>query len=293
MWKFAEVSPNLEFAQAMLAQLPHQQNLILLQLFKKSSNLLDNLKPSYKKYVILPIFFALVLFFHGIIEASWYDQKLEGWYYFEDQQSPAEKPALTPEEAEELLDAEKHKLKQLLSLAIIAPTKDNVEKYIRHQRRWIQQSNTFAQSWGKILLDHPELGEFLNTPTSTYGILAKRAHDLKRRMELLQTLSKNYFLLFFFKGQDPLAQKVAEVAQLFAATNGWKYRAVSLDGIGLPQLKKFELDKGISQAFGVQASPSLFIVNPTENQAYPVGAGLISVSELEANIETQLEEHHE
>jgi conjugal transfer pilus assembly protein TraF len=264
-------------------------------LLKKSSNLLDNCKLSCRKSLTFSIFLILFLTFVYLdtLHASWYDQKLEGWYYFEDQQSPAEKPPLSHEEAEEFLDAEKHKLKQLLSLAIVSPTKDNVENYIRHQRRWIQQSNTFAQSWGKILLDHPELGEFLNTPTSSYGILAKKAHDLKRRVELLQTLSKNYFLLLFFKGQDPLAQKVAEVAQLFAATNGWKYRAVSLDGVGLSQLKEFEVDKGLSQTFRVQASPSLFIVNPTENQAYPVGAGLISVSELEANIETQLGDHHE
>jgi len=225
--------------------------------------------------------------------ASWYDQKLEGWYYFEDQQANSEKPPLTPEEADEFLTTESHQLKQLLSLALVSPTKENVENYIRDQRRWIQQSNTFAQAWGKILLEHPELGESLTTPTSTYGILAKKAYDLKQRVELLQTLSKNYFLVFFYKGQDPLAQKVAEVAHLFASTNGWRYRAVSLDGIGLPQLKEFELDKGISQSFGVHVSPSFYVVNPAENQVYPVGAGLISVSELEANIETQLGDSHE
>lgn len=225
--------------------------------------------------------------------SSWYDQKLEGWYYFQDQTAVLEAPALTPEEADEFITLESKKLKQLLSLAIASPTPANVEHYMRAQRRWIQQSSTFAQVWGKTLLEHPELGEFLTIPTSSYGILAKRAQDLKRRVDLLQTLAKDHFLVFFFKGHDPLAPKVAEVTQLFASTNGWKYKAVSLDGAPLPQLKEFAIDKGLSQNFGVQVSPSLYVVNPKENQIYPVGAGLISVSELEANIEIQLGENHE
>lgn len=220
--------------------------------------------------------------------ASWYDQKLEGWYYFEDLRSTQEKPPLTPEDADEYIVTESLKLKQLLSLAIIAPTTENVKKYIRAQRRWVLQSSTFAQTWGKTLLEHPELGEFLTTPTSSYGILAKRDHDLQQRKALLQKLSQSHFLLFFFNGNDPLSPKAAEVAQLFASTNGWNYKAVCLDGKGLPSLKDYEIDKGISKLFKVQAAPSFFIVNPTNNQVYPVGAGLIAVSELEQNIEIQL-----
>ena len=238
--------------------------------------------------------FSIVLF-PSLAFSSWYDQKLEGWYYFQDQKiDPQTLP--TPhslEEADELLAQESQKLKQLLSLAILSPTKENIENYIRNQRYWLTQSSSFAQAWGKTLLEHPELGEFLTTPTSTYGILAKRAHDLKRRVDLLQTLAKDHFLVFFFKGHDPLAQKVAEVAKLFASTNGWKYKAVSLDGAPLPQLQEFAVDRGLSQNFGVQVSPSLYVVNPKENQIYPVGAGLISVSELEANIEIQLGETRE
>ncbi len=223
----------------------------------------------------------------GIAFSSWYDQKLEGWYYFEDPKSSQEKPPITPEDADAYIALESRKLKQLLSLAIVSPTEENVAEYMRAQRKWILQSNAFAQTWGKTLLEHPELGDFLTTPTSSYGILAKKALDTQQRKELLQKLSQDYFLLFFFKGGDPLSQKAAEVLHLFASTNRWKYKAVSLDGIGLPQFETFELDKGISDLFVVRATPSLFVVNPTEMQAYPVGAGLLTVSEIEQNIEMQ------
>ncbi len=222
---------------------------------------------------------------------SWYEQKLEGWYYFQDPKASQEDSvkSASPEEAENYLVIESHKLKQLLSLAIVSPTPENVENYIRAQKLWMGKSGQFAQMWGKVLLENPELSDLLTTPTSSYGVLAKREIDLKNRKALLHTLSKDHFLLFFFKGADPYSQKASEVAQLFASTNNWKLKAVSLDNLGTSELQNFETDKGISEHFNVQTTPSFFIVNPAENQAYPVGVGMISVSEIEENIQKQLD----
>lgn len=55
----------------------------------------------------------------------------------------------------------------------------------------------------------------------------------------------------------------------------------------------FEIDKGIANNMHVQVSPSFYIINPSDKSVYPVGAGLISVSELESNINTQLGEDRE
>ncbi len=221
---------------------------------------------------------------------SWYDQKLEGWYYFQDQKPTREEKTApdTLEEADNYLATESRKLKQLLSFAIVSPTHENVEKYIRAQRHWMEQSGKFAHMWGKVILEHPDLSDLLTTPTSSFGVLTKRENDLNKRKELLQALSNDYFLLFFFKGADRYSQKATEVAQLFASTNNWKLKAVSLDNLGTPELHTFEVDKGISEHLNIQVTPSFYIVNPTENQVYPVGVGMISVSEIEENIEKQL-----
>lgn len=224
---------------------------------------------------------------------SWYDQKLEGWYYFEEKEALENQPVTTPEEAEEKVSLESQKLHQLLSLALLSPTPEHVETYIRAQKRWISQSNRFAQTWGKTLLEHPELSDLPITPTSSYGILAKRSHDLTKRKELLQTLSNEFFILLFFKGADPLSEKAAEALLAFASTNQWKYKAVSLDNEGLSTLSNFEIDKGLSQNLKVQISPSFFIVNPKESLIYPIGAGLLAVSELEQNIEMHFEANPE
>lgn len=233
----------------------------------------------------------------GILQAAtWYEQKLEGWYYFQEQEmeeTMGKAPSL--DEAEEVLELEKRHLKKLLSLALLSPTSENVENYLREQGRWVNQSAQFADAWGKILLQKPALGDFLLNPTTSYGLLAKRDVDLNQRKALLQELSNSWFLLFFFRGKDPFSEKAAEIGNLFASINNWTVKAISLDGYGLKNLKDFEPDKGMSQNIGVEATPSFFVVNPFENKAFPVGAGLISVSDLERNIEMQLEEegHHE
>ena len=96
---------------------------------------------------------ALLFLFHSFIAyPSWYDQKLEGWYYFEDPSISRSEEKLTPEQADEVILVESRKLKQLLSLALVSPTPENVEHYIRAQRGWIQKSALFSQAWGKLLL---------------------------------------------------------------------------------------------------------------------------------------------
>lgn len=235
--------------------------------------------------LLAPLFLIPTLAF-----GSWYDQKLEGWYYFQDQQKDQKEQTPSLEEADNYLATESRKIKQLLSLAIVSPTPENVENYIRTQKQWVQQSSLFAQAWGKVLLEHPELSDIINTPTSSYGTLAKRELSLLQRKNLLRNLSKDYFLLFFFKGADPFSKKAAEVAELFASTNQWNLKSVSLDNLGTSELHHFETDKGISRHFDLQVTPCFYIVNPTDNQALPVGAGMISVSEIEENIENQFKD---
>lgn len=221
--------------------------------------------------------------------STWYEKKLEGWYYFEEMEGQ-QNESHSPEEADDLIRYEKKKLAQLLSLAILLPTPENVEVYMREQKKWLEKSSRFAGEWGKIILEDPLLGEFFKNPTTSYGILAKKAIDLKARKILLHKLSKDHFLLFVFQGSDAFSQQAAEVVKLFASLNQWKVKALSLDGQGLEEYPEFEIDKGISKVIGVRASPSLFVVNPFENKVIPVGAGLVSVSDIEENIEIQFKE---
>lgn len=244
----------------------------------------------YKGKILLVLIVSFLSHVEGT--SSWYEQKLEGWYYFEDPKNEVEikKKDLTPDLAEQMIELKKVELKKLLSLALLDPTERHVETYIAEQKKWVDQSSAFAMTWGKVLLNNPALNETVANPTSNYGILLKREHDLQKRRHLLKALSKEWFLVCFFNGHEFSSEKAIEVMDLFGTINGWKTRAISLDGKGVNGLESFEIDKGISLHFGVKASPSFFMVHPLANRAIPVGAGLISMTEIEEHIESQIGE---
>ncbi|MDX8430184.1 MAG: conjugal transfer protein TraF (plasmid) [Candidatus Algichlamydia australiensis] len=233
----------------------------------------------------------LVFLYFRILVAndSWYDQKLEGWYYYENpaKQKAKKQDELTPEKAQKIIEAGKIQLEQLLSKAILDPTTENVEKYMQKQRQWIDQNAKFANTWGRVLLYNPSLGDFLTNPTTSYGINAKREFDLNKRKNLLSHLSKDHFLLFVFKGEEFYSKQAALVAHHFGETNNWKVQGLSLDGESLDIFPSPIIDHGLAKEIYCDTSPAFYVVEPYENKVMPVGAGLISVTQLEQNIEFQ------
>lgn len=238
-------------------------------------------------YWIILLIFPSFLF----SSESWYERSLEGWYYFQDsavQEESKLRKEMDGEEAEQVIEQSKRHLKQSLSLALVNPTKNNVMQYMRLQKQVVEQSSQFSNMWKEALLSDPLLGDFLNNPTSMYGIRARKQLELEEKKALIDGMASNYFLLFFFQGDNLFSAKAGEAVALFSEIHRWNVKAVSMDGLGISSFPIFEADYGISVVAGVKATPSLFIVNPKDNRVIPVGAGLMTVSEIEQNIFDQM-----
>jgi hypothetical protein len=161
---------------------------------------------------------------------SWYEEKLEGWYYF--QEEPAAE--LMPSEADELLEYEKQHLKELLSLALIEPTPENVRHFVDAQEKWARQSAFFADTWGDL---------------STAPV------------------ANTHFLLFCFRGQDPDSIAAAATVQRFAHAHHLVLKGISLDGIGMEGIS-WEKDQGMAENLGVKKTPSLYVVDPQTEECW-------------------------
>ena len=83
-------------------------------------------------------------------EETWYSGKLEGWYYFQGAEEQEEMVVTAPEEAYAMLEEEKRKVQEDLSLAILQPTKENVQRYVEGEEKMKQKSAVFADVWGEI-----------------------------------------------------------------------------------------------------------------------------------------------
>jgi hypothetical protein len=217
-----------------------------------------------RKSKLLHLGFILAALNQGFAESDWYTRKLEGWYYFQEGDSLEMDAPYCPEDAMALLEDEKLKLQEALSLALLAPTKENINHYIVESQRHLNRSAEFANAWGKAL--------------STNN---------------LEALSKTHFLLFCFRGQDPESREAAKIANLFAEKNHWTLKAVSLDGVGTEGLAAFECDQGITKALDIRSTPSFYAVDPVENKIILIGTNSLTVADLEQNIEMQFGANNE
>ncbi len=196
----------------------------------------------------------LMLILLGTAE-PWYEQKMEGWYYFQEEEDQ-KRPEYTCEEAREILEEEKQNLNSLLAAAVLTPSPETVREYKKEHDRWQAQSALFAQNWAEV----------------------------ETQKEDLQSISDQMFLLFCFKGNDPCSIEAATTAKEFCHNNGWKLKALSLDGTTIEGLE-VETDRGLSEKIGVQTTPSFYAIDPLQNRVLYLGEGMLSTKELQHNIE--------
>jgi conjugal transfer pilus assembly protein TraF len=243
------------------------------------------------------ILFSYILAASHSVEGAWLDRKAEGWAWYEDkEEKEAKKPPTKPVEtksAKEQLDTEKKALEEKLAKAMIEPTEDNVRDYMIAQKRWTDQASLLSNIWQTVLLSNPELDPTATIPITQYGIQINKEIQRDERKNFVKSLSKDYGIFFFYEGNSKLSQALSNVVKIFSERYDWKVVAISVDGAIIDGFQSTKLDNGISKTLGVQIFPAIFIVNPKDSSATPVGYGMISVDKLEENIQKQFRPHYQ
>ena len=80
------------------------------------------------------------------------------------------------------------------------------------------------------------------------------------------------------------------VVQEFSKKHRWEVIAISKDGLFLEGFKDNHLDNGSIRNLDVKIFPSLFLVNPQKADIRPISFGLVSLDQIETNIELQFSE---
>lgn len=225
----------------------------------------------------------------GICHASdYYSQHATGWHWYDD---PKEKPKSkhTIDQADQRnptqkVDDIRKNVKQALDTAILNPTPNNVEHYIKVQNQLNQQADRLSTVWQQVLLTHPELNYSMSHPTNQLGIQVYQEKISKEKDAAIELFKQQYGLFFFYKSTCPYCQRFAPILSSFAARNGITIIPITLDGISLPSFPHSKTDTGQAQQFHVAMTPALFAVNPYTQKAFPVAYGLTSETELRDNI---------
>lgn len=245
--------------------------------------------------------------------AGFFDRAKEGWFWYEDPPAPVLPPSPKPEQPapptsppirlgpmtwEDLkrldpgaLDLDTLPARWLKALtqakleyALDDPTPDRVKAYIVVQRAAFRRSERFSAAWQLVMYQHPDLDYATVHPTSEFGRRIEAEAAEAQEEQDLRALGERAGLFFFFTSTCRFCQEQAKVLRLFADTYGFSVLPITLDGRGLPEFPDANPDNGMAKRLEVRLVPMLYLAIPDERVLTPVGAGVLTLSELKDRI---------
>jgi len=234
----------------------------------------------------------------AIPASEFWNKKSEGWFWYKEPPKeitlplePAEKliprPSQPkpdkPSKAAEVMAHESmtKRADELMKIAFINPTKENVEAYLRLQTLIVNKSSQFADVWQRVVWENPDI-DFASQgrPVNSAAITVYDRELDQSKRKVISDLGREHGLMFFFKSDCPYCHQFAPLLKNFEAAYGIKVFPISLDGRGLPDFPQFRTDGGQAAKLNLTAVPAVYLVNPTTNEIKPIGFGILSESEL-------------
>jgi conjugal transfer pilus assembly protein TraF len=239
---------------------------------------------------------------HGLCAPDsmfWCDSR-RGWHFYEDppaQTGPPQEPsqprpptsatsasapassASAPEIAafERLQRALEHRR----TVAVMSPTEANVRRYMELEAQVVMQASRFADVAQRIAWSTPALDMTLQgRPVNALALDVFERDQQAQRGAHAAALARDHVLLFFFRSDCPYCHAFGPVLQAFEARYGIQVVPISIDGAGLPAFRAFRRDNGIARTLNVTQVPTLFLAQPFVGTITPLGAGVLSESQL-------------
>lgn len=217
------------------------------------------------------------------------DERTKGWNFYcetppveeepEAETAPPSSPPAPPsytermEEYRRVLDELKHR-------AILEPTPEHVEAYMRAQNAMVKQATLFTEVWQRQVFSNPDLDRNVKRPlTSVGGNLYQDELDIERE-DALRAAASEHALMFVYEGGADcyLCATQADILVQMQARHGVHILPVAKDGVPLGAYPDSATDTGQLAEFGLKDTPVPFValVEPRAGTVDLVGAGLMT-----------------
>lgn len=172
------------------------------------------------------------------------------------------------------------KLKEARDTAIMNPTVKNLATYKVYQDYFVEKSSAFSAKWEEMLLTFPDLD--YNIKNSFYNATVPIKEAAKRATEskAIEYVNQRYGIFFFYRGKNPLDNKLAEIVKLFGQQYNLSIVPISIDGRINPDFPNSRINQGQAEKMGVKHFPALFLVNPKKEEYKPLSYGFITQDDL-------------
>ncbi|HGJ5878976.1 MAG TPA: type-F conjugative transfer system pilin assembly protein TraF [Arsenophonus nasoniae] len=209
-----------------------------------------------------------------------------GWHWYNEpapqQEAPEEKQLQSKvPSATETLQKIKALGDELRNAAVLDPkSPEKVARWIVFQNYWSDNASQFSATWQKVLLLKPELD--YNNRHSHYNATAtlSYANERKAQATAIKAVNERYGVFFFYRGNAPLDNKLAQVVREFAQQYQMAVMPISVDGVITPELPNSQKDRGQAAKMQIRYFPALFLVDPSTGSYHPLAYGFISQDDL-------------
>lgn len=121
---------------------------------------------------------------------------------------------------------------------------------------------------------NPELADNQTQPANVFGIKLKRQIEAEQNIISIMEFAKDFDLLLFADESCRYCREFAPVLKRFIDQHQFELDVASLDSIY----------GGIAKSLGITGIPTLVAVKKDGSQMFEISRGVVSISQLEANI---------
>lgn len=226
-------------------------------------------------------------------DTDYCDREL-GYHFYCDQSKalpeaePEQPPRVEPvvvKTASEKLAEERAIFENAKAAMVLDPTPQNVETYMRQQKRWVDNAAYMTAQWKRVVWANPDLDASVDWPTSQLG--RQKERDIERAAEAasIDALKDRYGIFYFGAGECDYCGVYEQILSGFADRYGLTILPVSTDGAPLSGFEAFQVDQGQREKMGIaDVMPALALFDSQTGDVIPVGYGLLTISELEYRI---------
>ncbi len=179
-------------------------------------------------------------------------------------------------------------MKRTRANAVLNPTTENVEEYIRLQSTFLVMAGDFADTWRRVVWQNPDLDYEGQHPQSSVGKKAALEELEHARQFTIEEVVKNYALVYIGSANCAVCKAYGPDLKYFVDKHGFTAMPISIDGSPLEGWPNHVLNQGQLDAMGVDTShiPLTLLYHRRLNQVTVLGVGYLAENELVRRIHT-------
>ncbi|MEL6860349.1 MAG: conjugal transfer protein TraF [Pseudomonadota bacterium] len=224
-------------------------------------------------------------------DPTYCDRDLGYHFYCERAEVPSE---ITPEPVitevlelspSERLAEERAIFENAKAAMVLDPTPENVETYMRLQKRWVDNSAFMTSQWKRVVWANPDLDPSVEWPTSQLGRQTEQEIERAAEKASIDAVKDRYGIFYFGAGDCDFCAVYEQILAGFADRHGVTILPVSTDGKPLKGFEAYQVDTGQRVSMGIaDVTPALALFDSETGDVIPVGYGMLTISELEYRI---------